>query len=208
MGTNEDDGVGSQTGGDERPLYLIEGERVGLGPLRRDLLPVLARWNNDFRISRTTAGMPPLSLEQVTTLYERAVADEGTATFMIYDRASGRPIGTTYLEGIDLRNRTAEYGIAICEADYRGHGYGTETTRLMLDYAFTARALHTVLLVVYEYNRAGQRAYEKAGFRAFGRRRACHWMGGRLWDTIYMECVASEFTSPVLHKIFYPDAPA
>jgi hypothetical protein len=30
-------------------------------------------------------------------------------------------------------------------------------------------------------------------------------MGGRLWDTIYMDCLASEFTSPVLGKIFVPD---
>jgi RimJ/RimL family protein N-acetyltransferase len=56
----------------------------------------------------------------VTTLYERAVTDEGMATFVIYDRATGRPIGTTYLTGIDLRNRTAEFGIAIGEAEYRG----------------------------------------------------------------------------------------
>lgn len=128
-------------------------------------------------------------------------------TFVIYDRATGRPIGTTYLDGIDLRNRTAEYGIAICEAEYRGRGYGTETTRLMLDYAFTVQALHTVMLVVYEFNCAGQRAYEKAGFRAFGWRRACHWMGGRWWDMIYMECLASEFRSPILQRLFYPDAP-
>jgi len=38
----------------------------------------------------------------------------------------------------------------------------------MLDYAFTVQGLHAVMLTVYEYNRAGQRAYAKAGFRPFG----------------------------------------
>ena len=50
----------------------------------------------------------------------------------------------------------------------------------MLDYAFTALGLHSVMLIVDEFNLAGRRAYEKAGFREFGRRRQCHWIGGRL----------------------------
>ncbi len=32
-------------------------------------------------------------------------------------------------------------------------------------------------------------------------------MGGRFWDTIYMECLASEFVSPYLAPIFVPDEP-
>ncbi len=31
--------------------------------------------------------------------------------------------------------------------------------------------------------------------------------GGRLWDVIYMDCLASEFTSPHLAAIIVPDAP-
>jgi hypothetical protein len=32
-------------------------------------------------------------------------------------------------------------------------------------------------------------------------------MGGQLWDEIFMDCLASEFISPVLAEIFVPDAP-
>jgi RimJ/RimL family protein N-acetyltransferase len=49
------------------------------------------------------------------------------------------------------------------------------------------------MLTVAEYNLAGQRAYHKAGFREFGRRRQCRWMGGHLWDDVYMDCLAPEF---------------
>ena len=77
----------------------------------------------------------------------------------------------------------------------------------MLDYGFTALGLHNILLQFFEYNLAGQRAYEKAGFRVCGRRRQCRFMGGRLWDEISMECLASEFVSPVLGKILIPDQP-
>ena len=32
-------------------------------------------------------------------------------------------------------------------------------------------------------------------------------LGGRLWDEIYMECLATEFSSPVLSRVFVPDQP-
>ncbi|GIW04684.1 MAG: hypothetical protein KatS3mg059_1304 [Thermomicrobiales bacterium] len=93
----------------------------------------------------------------------------------------------------------------IGEADARGKGYGTETARLMLEYAFTALGLHNVMLQVYAYNRAAHRAYQKAGFREFGRRREAVWMGGRLWDVIYMDCLATEFDSLMLGRVLAPD---
>ena len=54
-------------------------------------------------------------------------------------------------------------------------------------------------------NRIGIRAYEKAGFKEIGRRRECRVMGGEVYDEIYMDCLASEFESPALGRIFAPD---
>ncbi len=78
---------------------------------------------------------------------------------------------------------------------------------MLLDYAFTALGLHSVMLKVYEFNLAGRRIYEKAGFQECGRRRQSHRMGSRYWDEIYMDCLASEFVSPVLAKVLAPDTP-
>lgn len=115
--------------------------------------------------------------------------------FVIYRRADWRPIGFTAWQNLDHRQRTAEFVIGIGEADCRGQGYGTEATRLMLDYAFTALGLHSVMLTVYAPNIAGLRAYPKAGFKVCGRRRESYLMGSKLWDTVYMDCLASEFIS-------------
>ena len=127
--------------------------------------------------------------------------------FVIYERATWRPIGLTHLTEVDWRGRTAAFSIIIGEADARGHGYGTEATRLMLDYAFTALGLRSAMLVTDSYNLAGQAAYRKAGFKEFGRRRQCSFLGGQLHDLVYMDCLASEFTSPILGTIFVPDEP-
>ncbi len=51
------------------------------------------------------------------------------------------------------------------------------------------------------------RVYEKAGFKEIGRRRKSRQMGGRFWDEIFMDAVASEFESPVLARVFVPDEP-
>jgi diamine N-acetyltransferase len=187
------------------PIVNIVGERVALGPIRRDLIPLLQQWSNDFAVRRTFGIPEPTTLEQQTQMYDRAVADDNAVFFTIYEHDGWRPIGFTYLEGIIWRDRTAEFGILIGEAEARGKGYGTEATTLLLDYAFVALGLHSVFLRVYAYNLAGKRAYEKAGFREFGRRRESKQMGGRLWDQIYMECLASEFISPVLAPLFAPD---
>jgi len=194
---------------EERPVVNIVGERVALGPIRRDLVPLYQRWLNDFSTLRTLAIPPrPMTMEDEIAWYERAATSDATAVnFTMYETASWRPIGNCQWRAIDYRNRTAEYAIFIGDPADRGKGYGTEATRLMVDYAFTALGLHNVMLTSYAFNLAGQRAYEKAGFRVFGRRHECHWMGGRLWDEIYMECLASEFESPVLASIFAPDEP-
>ena len=113
--------------------------------------------------------------------------------FLIYERATQRPIGIAQHQDIDQRNRTAEYVVAISEADARDKGYGTEVTRLMLAHAFNALGMHSIYLSVFEFNPAGKRAYEKAGFRVCGRRRAAIYLDGRHWDEFIMECLASEF---------------
>src|SRR3712207_8409157 len=37
----------------ERPILNVTGERVALGPLRRDLLPLYQRWINDWEVTRS-----------------------------------------------------------------------------------------------------------------------------------------------------------
>jgi diamine N-acetyltransferase len=181
------------------PILNVEGELVGLGPLRRDLLPLYQRWINNLGTMRTLDLPPyPITMEKEQNWYDRVSRAEGDAQFTIYERETLRPIGNTGLHELDYRNRTASFGIIVGEPECRGKGYGTETTRLMLDYAFTALGLHNVMLIVFEFNTAGIRAYQKAGFKEFGRRRECRLVGGRMWDEIQMDCLSTEFERPAI----------
>jgi RimJ/RimL family protein N-acetyltransferase len=186
----------------EDPIWNIEGDKIALGPIRKDLLPVYRRWMNDFDVVRTI-GLPmvPVTVEAEDEWYEKASKpDEKNVMFAIYERATKRVIGNCGLHHIDQKNRTATYGILIGEKECWGKGYGTETTRLILDYAFNALGLHAVRLHVYSFNERGRRAYERAGFKLVGRLREAKRLGGQVHDDIVMDCLATEFESPVLAK--------
>lgn len=191
----------------EQPIVNITGDKVALGPRRRDVIPLDQQWANDFAIARNLGPFGPVTMERQTAHYEQIATSDTYISFTIYERASWRPVGSTELMHVEYRNGRAEFGIFIGEPEARGKGYGTETTRLMLDFAFTALGLRNVALTVAEWNIAGQRAYAKAGFREYGRRRQCWPMGGRWWDEVHMDALASEFDSPVFGRVFTPDVP-
>jgi diamine N-acetyltransferase len=199
-----------QTSINTHPVLSIVGDKVALGPIRQDLVPLYHRWINDFAVLRTLHIPRPSTLEEIQAAYETEVAQERqrkVVYFTIYDHTTLQPIGRTDLGDINYRDRSAGFGIEIGEADYRGRGYGTEATRLTLDYAFSALGLHSVNLETWEYNLAAQRAYAKAGFRETGRRRQAKFMGGKLWDIVCMDCLSTEFVSPVLSQLLVPDEP-
>jgi RimJ/RimL family protein N-acetyltransferase len=176
----------------KQPILNIVGELVALGPLRKDLLPLYAQWINDPHNSRMLGGNFPMTMEQEEKWYESASVSENSVSFTIYEKEMLRPIGTAGLGGIDHRNRAAEFGIMVGEPDARNRGYGTETTRLVLAYAFDTLGLHNVMLRAFEYNPGAVRAYQKAGFKEFGRRRQSRVSEGQTWDEVFMECLSSE----------------
>jgi RimJ/RimL family protein N-acetyltransferase len=193
------------TGEHDAPILNIIGEKVALGPIRREHIPLILRWNNDFSVLRTTGQVRPLTLEALERDFEHSSKATDEVHFTIYDRATLRPIG-----GVNLHNitgRTATFAIAIGEKDFWGKGYGTEATKLVLDYGFHALGLHNIMLTVHSYNTRGIRAYVRAGFREIGRRREVINRGGRLHDLLYMDCLATEFKSPVLQRLLLDEQP-
>ena len=78
----------------------------------------------------------------------------------------------------------------------------------MLDYGFTLLGLHNIMLTVDAYNERAIRAYRRAGFKEFGPRREARRRGGQAYDVVYMDCIAAEFNSPVLHRLLPAANPA
>jgi diamine N-acetyltransferase len=189
---------------DEEPkqqrLILVQGQRVGLGALRHDLIPAYLRWRSDPEVMRGTgASSQAPTVEAVQAWYEQATRPGNREVhFTIYDLDDVAPVGTALLVRVDQHAGTAEFGLTIGER--RNQGLGTEATRLVLDWAFTVMGLHNILLVTFSWNLPAIRAYSKAGFREIGRRRGAVVTYGQRYDQVLMDAVADEFTDSVLAK--------
>jgi RimJ/RimL family protein N-acetyltransferase len=189
------------------PIINIRGSKVGLGPLDPSMLPALTRWINDFSTVRTVGLDPrPMTAGEEEQWFSRVTTDPTTVQFAIYDLEDMAHVGGVNLHDIGQRHRTCELGIAILDPARRGKGLGTEAVILVTDYAIHALSMHNVHLRLLAFNQAGSRAYEKAGFREYGRRREAILHSGRRWDMVYMDVIASEWESPVMKQMMEPDA--
>jgi RimJ/RimL family protein N-acetyltransferase len=184
--------------------FILTGERAALGPLKRDHLPMFARWINDPEVRRGLAHRGLANEDAELKWYEQ-MTEAGRAprpaavTFAVHDAADGELVGVCGIEGIDYHFARAELGMFIGRR--RGAGIGTDATRLALDWAFNMLGLRNVMLETYEFNEQARRAYERAGFRVIGRRRDAVSVLGRRWDSLLMDAVAADFESPVLGRL-------
>jgi RimJ/RimL family protein N-acetyltransferase len=176
------------------PVSNMTGDLISLGPLRREWLSIYQHWLNDFDMLRLIdRRFRPHSAEWITQWYERHSSGAlDSLVFTVIANDGGRPVGNIALQDLDMRNRSAELGLFIGDANNRGKGYGAEATTLLVNFAFKVLGLRNVMLRVFEYNEGAIRVYEKVGFREFGRRTQCQFMDGRFWDVVLMERVAPE----------------
>jgi diamine N-acetyltransferase len=182
------------------PDFVVVGERVALGPLRRDLANLYARWLNDLDVRRGLDFLGLATSEDqekwaAENLERSAKWEPDRVEFTIYDRSDNTPIGTAGLLSISHAHRRAGFGIAIGER--RGQGLGTEATRLVLDYAFHVLQLRNVMLEALEWNAAAVAAYERAGFRRIGVRRGANLSRGARTDVVLMDAIPEDFGESV-----------
>jgi Acetyltransferase (GNAT) domain/Histidine kinase-, DNA gyrase B-, and HSP90-like ATPase len=69
--------------------------------------------------------------------------------------------------------------VGIGEDASQGKGYGTESARLICEYGFFFRNLHSIKAEVHEYNKAARRIYERIGFKLVGRLRGVNLLNNR-----------------------------
>jgi RimJ/RimL family protein N-acetyltransferase len=177
-----------------RTLNIV-GELVALGPFVRDDLALYHRWINDFAVTRYYLDTPrPQTPEECAGWYEcKSAGDPDNIDFLIYELATMRPIGRVGIYVINYQHRRASFGILIGEKDCWGKGYGTEATRLTLDYGFRLLGLHNIMLSVSSANTAAIKAYTRAGFQVIGARREWRREGDHMLDNIFMDCLATDF---------------
>jgi RimJ/RimL family protein N-acetyltransferase len=181
---------------EKTPFLSVRGKLVGLAQWSEEYLDRWIASQQDPSITLFSDGGFLLPVrEQEAQMLEWMKKREAYA-FAIYALENIQLIGSCALFNISHRRQCADFGISIFDKNYWSKGYGTEATRLTLDYGFRFLNLHNISLDTMDYNKRAIRAYEKAGFKIIGRRREVIPIDGKRYDQIYMDCLATEFESP------------
>ena len=178
----------------KKPISKLVGEKVILGPIMKQNLETYVKWINDIEVSKYLNILHTvMTIEGEENWYEKKIVDDSSAIFSIYDKKTGKLIGNTSLENINKFDRTATFGIIIGEKDYWGKGYGTEATRLIIDFGFNVLNLNNIRLEVFSYNKRGIKAYEKVGFKQVGWLRQARTLAGKKYDVLIMDIIPEDF---------------
>jgi RimJ/RimL family protein N-acetyltransferase len=177
------------------PTPVIHAERVYLRPAERADLEAFVRWFADAEVTRYLMARAPFSAAMEEKWFDQMVERQGKTDyhFVICLVEDDRPIGTVGLHELDLENGNAAFGISIGEKAEWNKGYGTETLQAICDFGFGKLRLERIWLEVYAPNKAGQRAYEKAGFVLEGTLRNAHFSEGQHMDVLLMALLRDEW---------------
>ena len=177
----------------------LRGEKVYLSPVNVDDLDTYTRWINSLGTSVPLGQAANVfSLTREKEVLEK-MAKEGHQ-FAIVERSSDTLLGNCGIFNVNHLSGTAEVGIFIGDDKRRGKGFGTDALLLLVSYGFKILNLHNVLLRTASFNARGMRCYEKVGFREFGRRTGALLVGGKRFDDVYMQVLATEWSCPYLNE--------
>ncbi len=168
---------------------LFEGALVRLGEIDHEKDPeVVARWSHDAGFMRMMyiEPMRPLSAWQVKKKLEdleKSIDEERSLFhFRIRSRGDDRLLGFAELYWISWSNRIGSVRLGIGAGADRRKGYGQETLRLLLHYAFAELNLFRLAAVIPEYNQPALALFHSFGFREEVRRRQALERDARRWD--------------------------
>lgn len=179
----------------ESPFLIAE--TIYLRPLEMDDLERCRKWFNDPEVRYFLSSVRPLNRMAERSFLEElgkgAKDPSADLILAIVLKKEDRHIGNTGFHNINLIDRVAEFGIGIGEKDCWQKGYGTEATRVMVQYGFDTLNLHRIYLRVHDYNTRGLATYEKVGFRQEGIMRQALFRQGKYHDVIFMGILKDEF---------------
>lgn len=165
---------------------LLEGKNVNLRVMEREDVDFATECFNNLDLRGEYDPITPQKSKterlkdfdnpsQLVTLCERGR--------FIIQKKDGTKIGfiSHYLV---LPNRWIEIGYDIIPAE-RGKGYGTEATRLIVDYLFLTKDVHRIQAITDTRNKPSQKVLEKTGFKKEGTIRKSGYVKGT-WTNAYL----------------------
>lgn len=171
---------------------LIKSDAIYLRSPRKIDAEVICKAVNNDEIRYLTGTTSTFTSEQIERHMEKCALNETRVDFVVCLIETDEVIGEGAILEVERENNLAYYRIAMFP-EFIGRGYGTETTRLAVDYAFDILKLNRLQLEVYTHNPRAQRSYEKVGFKKEGTRRQVVKWQDHYFDEIIMSILRAEW---------------
>lgn len=166
-------------------LPVIHGEKILLRPINYTDTQNIVSWRNSKSVRNNFIFRDKFT-EEIHMNWMKNKVETGEVIQYIIEDTNGKAVGSVYYRDIDNVNECAEYGIFIGDDSARGKGYGTEVTKLFVEFAFSNLQLHRVYLRVLSNNNTAIASYKKAGFRIDGYVQDMVKVDGIFTDVIFM----------------------
>lgn len=176
-------------------MNIIRGELITLMPLKPEEYDYFFKWFKDKEAIRYSLGrwQKKHSRLQIKQWLEETIKDPSVVNFGIVEILTNTLIGYAGISGISKTSNSGEYFIFIGDKECWGRGYGTEVTKLVVDYGFKKLKLHRISLTVSEPNIGGLKAYTRAGFKEEGVLRDAAFRDGEYHNKIVMSILSRDW---------------
>lgn len=171
---------------------IILGDKVKIRPITMEDTELIVKWRNKESVRKHFIFRDDFTIEMHKNWMKTKVETGEVVQFIIesHDDSNGNgngvPIGSVYFRDVDMKNRSAEFGIFIGEDCIRGKGLGTEATRLFVEYGFQTLGLHRIMLRVLKENERALKSYLNVGFEVEGCAREMVYLDEKYHDVIFM----------------------
>jgi|APHM01.1.fsa_nt_gi Acetyltransferases, including N-acetylases of ribosomal proteins len=170
---------------------FLEGEKINLRTVEEEDIEFLRDGVNHPEVRVYMGNRRPQNYENEEEFFEEQVCGEKTVHLLI--SWSEERIGIISLtpQGDDAE-KLAEIGIWI-HPEYHGNGYGTEASKLLVEYGFNQLNYHKLYARAYQGNKASQSVWEKLGFEKEGVLKDHTFTEGEYKDVVYYGVLEGEW---------------
>ena len=180
-----------------KPAVFLSGNRVDLCVLDPQAdMSIYESWINDQGTTRyLMAGKYPLTQKGIRQFIKQ-FRNSKEIFLGIFLKKDHHYVGNIALRLIDERNRSADIGLMIGDADSRGQGFGAEALRLIVEHAFFCLNFHRVMAGIVESNAPSVRLFERLGFQKEGMLREYFYVDGKYENFLLYGLLRPEYKKP------------
>ena len=176
---------------------MIAGDLVILRALERSDLERCYRWMNDPTVVRTLKSRYPIPFEsEAAWLEDAAKGSTNERHFAIERKESRTHIGNASIHDIDWVSRNAAIGMFIGDPASWNRGFGSDSLRALVRFAFEEMNLHKLKVNVFDYNDRAKHVLEAIGFTQEGKLSREFFREGKYHDIV----IFSIFSDSILEK--------